>query len=170
MSRILTVGAAQLGPIQRNESRSICRRADDHACMRQAKGHGCDLVVFPEAALTAFFPHWWMDDEAEIDTYFESAMPNNATAPLFAVAKELGIGFHLGYCELAHEGGRKRRFNTAILVDKVRHDRRQVPQDPSARTSRITSRPTRSRTSRNATSRPATSAGRCGTPWAATSG
>ena len=118
MSRILTVGAAQLGPIQRDESRAsaVARMI---GMLRQAKGHGCDLVVFPEAALTAFFPHWWMDDEAEIDTYFESAMPNNATAPLFAVAKELGIGFHLGYCELAREEGRKRRFNTAILVDKT---------------------------------------------------
>ena len=117
MSRILTVAAAQLGPIQRDESRaSAVRRMI--ALMRQAKGHGCDLVVFPEAALTAFFPHWWMEDEAEIDAYFESAMPSNETAPLFAEAQRLEIGFHLGYPELAIEGGRKRRFNTAILVDK----------------------------------------------------
>jgi N-carbamoyl-D-amino-acid hydrolase len=117
MTRIITVGAAQLGPIQRDETRgsAVARMIE---LMRQAKGHSCDLVVFPEAALTAFFPHWWMDDEAEIDGYFESAMPNNATAPLFSEAARLGIGFHLGYAELAHEEGRKRRFNTAILVDK----------------------------------------------------
>jgi predicted amidohydrolase len=118
MSRILTVAAAQLGPIQREESRSsaVARMI---ALMREAKGHGCDLVVYPEAALTAFFPHWWMEAEAEIDSYFETAMPSNETAPLFAEAARLGIGFHLGYAELAHEGGRKRRFNTAILVDKT---------------------------------------------------
>jgi predicted amidohydrolase len=117
MSRILTVGAAQLGPIQRDQSRAsaVARMI---ALMRQAKGHGCDLVVFPEAALTAFFPHWWMEDEDEIDSYFETAMPSNETAPLFEEALRLGIGFHLGYAELAHEEGRKRRFNTAILVDK----------------------------------------------------
>ena len=117
MSRILTVAAAQLGPIDRDESRAsaVARMI---ALMRQAKGHGCDLVVYPEAALTAFFPHWWMDDEDEIDSYFESAMPSNETAPLFEEAARLGIGFHLGYPELAFEDGRKRRFNTAVLVDK----------------------------------------------------
>ncbi len=117
MSRIITVGAAQLGPIQRSESRSsaVTRMID---LMRQAKSHGCDLIVYPEAALTAFFPHWWMEDEAEIDSYFESTMPTNETAPLFTEAARLGIGFHLGYAESAHEGGRKRRFNTAILVDR----------------------------------------------------
>ena len=117
MSRIITVGAAQLGPIQKAETRAsaVARML---ILMRQAKEHGCDLVVFPEAALTAFFPHWWIEDDAEIDNYFETAMPSNETAPLFAEAKRLGIGFHLGYAELAHEDGRKCRFNTAILVDK----------------------------------------------------
>jgi N-carbamoyl-D-amino-acid hydrolase len=118
MSRIITVAAAQLGPIQRDHSRAdaVARMI---ALLRQAKSHGCDLVVFPEAALTAFFPHWWMDDDAEIDSYFETAMPSNATAPLFEEARRLGIAFHLGYAELAHEDGCKRRFNTAILVDKA---------------------------------------------------
>lgn len=118
MSRILTVAAAQLGPIQRDESRSsaVARMIE---LMRQAKGHGVDLIVYPEAALTAFFPHWWMDDESEIDSYFETAMPGNETAALFAESARLSIGFHLGYCELAEEEGRKRRFNTAILVDKT---------------------------------------------------
>jgi predicted amidohydrolase len=118
MSRIIIVGAAQLGPIQREESRAsaVARMI---ALMRQAKDHGCDLVVFPEAALTAFFPHWWMTDDEEIDSYFETAMPSNETAPLFQEAARLGIGFHLGYAELAFEEGRKRRFNTAVLVDKT---------------------------------------------------
>ncbi len=44
-------------------------------------------------------------------------MPNPAVQPLFDEARRLGIGFHLGYAELAFEGGRKRRFNTSILVD-----------------------------------------------------
>lgn len=86
--------------------------------MRDAAARGADIIVYPEAALTAFFPHWWIEDEAELDAWFETAMPSNETAPLFAEAKRLNIGFHLGYCELVHEGGRKRRFNTAILVDK----------------------------------------------------
>jgi predicted amidohydrolase len=86
--------------------------------MRQAKAVGCDLVVYPELALTTFFPRWYMEDQVEIDAFFEREMPSNETAPLFNMARELGIGFHLGYAELTQEEGRTRRFNTAILVDK----------------------------------------------------
>jgi predicted amidohydrolase len=46
-------------------------------------------------------------------------MPNAATQPLFEEAKRLGIGFHLGYAELAWQDGVKHRFNTAIIVDKA---------------------------------------------------
>jgi N-carbamoyl-D-amino-acid hydrolase len=117
MSRILTVGAAQLGPIQRGDSRaSVVARM--LGLMRQAGEHACDLVVFPELALTTFFPRWWMEDQDEIDTFFERAMPSNETAPLFAEAKRLGMGFCLGFAELTEEQGRTRRFNTSILVDK----------------------------------------------------
>ena len=45
-------------------------------------------------------------------------MPSPATQPLFDEARRLGIGFHLGYAELVEEVGRKRRYNTAILVDQ----------------------------------------------------
>lgn len=117
MPRIVTMAAAQLGPIPRSETRAqVVERL--LVLMRDAAARGADIIVYPEAALTAFFPHWWIEDEAELDAWFETAMPSNETAPLFAEAKRLNIGFHLGYCELVHEGGRKRRFNTAILVDK----------------------------------------------------
>ncbi|WP_374442892.1 N-carbamoyl-D-amino-acid hydrolase [Stella sp.] len=116
MSRILTVGAAQLGPIQRAHSRAdVVRRLVE--LMRQAHGMGCRVVVFPELALTTFFPRWWMEDEAEIDAFFETEMPGPETRPLFEEATRLGIGFKIGYAELAVEDGRRRRFNTAILVD-----------------------------------------------------
>jgi predicted amidohydrolase len=117
MSRIVTVGAAQLGPIARTQSRA---RAVDRmiALMRQAKSHGCDLVVFPECALTAFFPHWHFDRQADIDAYFEREMPNTATQPLFDCARELSIGFYVGFAELTVEDGVARHFNTSILVDK----------------------------------------------------
>ena len=116
MSRLLTVGAAQLGPIQRADGRpQVVKRLLD--LLHQAKTHGCDLVVFPELALTTFFPRWWMEDQAEIDAFFEGEMPGPETCPLFEEAQRLGIGFCLGYAELADEGGMARRFNTSILVD-----------------------------------------------------
>jgi predicted amidohydrolase len=117
MSRIVTVGAAQVGPIARTETRTqVVQRLI--ALMRQAKAAGCDIVVYPELTLTTFFPRWYMEDQAEVDSFFEREMPSNETAPLFTIARELGVGFHLGYAELVEEGGRTHRFNTAILVDK----------------------------------------------------
>ena len=116
MSRVLTVAAAQLGPIARDEPResAVARML---ALMQAAKARGADLVVFPELALTTFFPRWYFEDQAEIDAFFERDMPNDATRPLFEAAAELGIGFCLGYAELVEAGGRSRHFNTAILVD-----------------------------------------------------
>jgi predicted amidohydrolase len=118
MPRVITVGAAQLGPIQRAES-----RADvvDRLCalMHKAHARGCDLVVYPELALTTFFPRWYMEDQGEVDAWFERAMPNNETQKLFNLAAELEIAFHLGYAELTQEDGAIHRYNTAILVDKA---------------------------------------------------
>ena len=117
MSRILTVGAAQLGPIQRADSRaSVVARMVD--LVRQAKAHGCDVVAFPELALTTFFPRWFMQDQAEIDSFFEREMPGPETRALFEAAAQARIGFQLGFAELVAQGGRTRRFNSAILVDR----------------------------------------------------
>jgi predicted amidohydrolase len=118
MSRVITVGAAQLGPIQRADSRpQVVKRLLE--LLHQAKAHGCDLVVFPELALTTFFPRWWMTDQAEIDAFFEREMPGSETLPLFDEARRLGIGFYLGYAELVTEGRVSHRFNTSILVDQA---------------------------------------------------
>ncbi len=120
MARIITVAAAQLGPIQKAEPRSV---AVDRMVrlMERAHKRGVEFVVFPELALTTFFPRHYHEDIAEADMWFETEMPSNETAPLFNAAKRYGIGFHLGYAEIAHEADetgrvRKRRFNTAILV------------------------------------------------------
>ncbi len=115
MPRYMTVGAAQLGPIARSDSRAVVvgRLLD---LMHRAKHRGCDLVVFPELALTTFFPRWAMDDPDEIDAFYETEMPGPETQVLFDTARTLEIGFHLGYAELTHEDDRQRRFNTAILV------------------------------------------------------
>jgi predicted amidohydrolase len=112
MSRILSVAAAQLGPIQRAEGRDVAV-ARMIRLMERAHARGAELVVFPELALTTFFPRHYHADRALADEWFETAMPSNATAPLFAAAKRLGLGFHLGYAEKTPEG---RHFNTAILV------------------------------------------------------
>ncbi|HTG11303.1 MAG TPA: N-carbamoyl-D-amino-acid hydrolase [Candidatus Eisenbacteria bacterium] len=117
MARVITVAAAQLGPIARSESRGlVVKRLLD--LLGQAQGRGCDLVVFPELALTTFFPRWWMEDQAEIDAFFEREMPGPETRPLFDEAARLGMAFCLGYAELIQEAGALRRYNTSILVDR----------------------------------------------------
>ena len=88
--------------------------------LHQAKAHGCDLVVYPELALTTFFPRWWMEDQREIDAFFEREMPGLETRPLFDEARRLSLGMCLGYAELATDpDGRTRRFNTSILADQT---------------------------------------------------
>jgi predicted amidohydrolase len=117
MARIVHAAAAQMGPIARSETRkdTVGRLI---ALIREAKGRGAELVVFTELALTTFFPRWLIEDEAELDSFYEKEMPGPETRPLFDEAKKLGVGFYLGYAELVVEDGRKRRFNTAILVDR----------------------------------------------------
>lgn len=117
-NRMVTVGAAQLGPIGLDDSRSdVMQRLI--ALLESAHARQCDLVVFPELALTTFFPRWHFETQAEIDRFFETSMPGPETQPLFDRAAELGIGFCLGYAELIDEGDETRHFNTCILVDKT---------------------------------------------------
>jgi len=86
------------------------------ALLDEAGRQKCDFVVFPELALTTFFPRWWMEDQAEIDAWFETEMPNPATQPLFDAAKRLGIAITFGYAEKTPDN---RYFNTSILTDKA---------------------------------------------------
>ena len=117
MSRIITVGAAQLGPIARDDTRAqVVERL--LALMHAARGNGCDLVVFPELALTTFFPRWYLPRQQDVDAFFEREMPGPDTQRLFDAARSLGVGFCHGYAELVEQDGRLRRFNTAITVDK----------------------------------------------------
>jgi predicted amidohydrolase len=112
MARVLTLAAAQLGPIQKAEGRdeAVGRMV---RLMERAHRRGAEAVVFPELALTTFFPRWYEEDVAAADRWFETALPSPATAPLFAAAGRLGLGFHLGYAEKTPDG---RRFNTAVYV------------------------------------------------------
>jgi predicted amidohydrolase len=118
VTRHLITAAAQMGPIAKSETRkdTVARLI---AMLREAHGRGAKLVVFTELALTTFFPRWLIEDEAELDSYYETAMPSPATQPLFDEAAKLGVGFYLGYAELVIEGGVKHRFNTSILVDQT---------------------------------------------------
>ena len=112
MTRIVTVAAAQLGPIQLAEPRAeaVGRMV---RLMERAHQRGVEVVVFPELALTTFFPRHYHEDRADADRWFETSLPSNETAPLFEAARRYGISFHLGYAEKTPDG---HHFNTAVLV------------------------------------------------------
>ena len=114
MARMLTVGAAQLGPIARDETREeVVKRLS--TLLRQGADKGCELIVFPELGLTTFFPRWYTDEISGHDHYYETEMPGPDTRPLFDEAATLGIGFALGYAELTADG---HRHNTTVLVER----------------------------------------------------
>jgi len=110
--RNVRVGAAQLGPIQKADDRaSVVARMV--ALVEQAGADGCNFVVFPELALTTFFPRWFYEDQADVDLWFEREMPGEATQPLFEAVKRTGVAISFGYAELTPEGD---HYNTSILV------------------------------------------------------
>lgn len=111
MSRIFRVAAAQMGPTQRSDTReaTIARMI---ALLEDAASQKVQLAVFPELALTTFFPRWLMP-QSEVDTFFEAEMPSPSVQPLFDCARKLKIGFYLGYAERTPSG---QRFNSSITV------------------------------------------------------
>tara|TARA_B100000945_G_scaffold105100_1_gene83250 strand:- start:1397 stop:2341 length:945 start_codon:yes stop_codon:yes gene_type:complete len=112
--RPLRIGAGQLGPISRDESRkSVIDRLI--ALLEKAHRSEVDLIVYPELALTTFFPRWYLEEDSTVDNFFETEMPGPETQRLFDSAKSFGIGFCLGYAELTADG---RRYNTQILVER----------------------------------------------------
>lgn len=103
-----------MGPVQREHTRAqVVQRLI--AMLHQAHAMGAELVVFPELALTTFFPRWFVDDIAEADHWYERAMPNADTQSLFDEAKRLGVGFCLGYAYIDGDG---RRWNVQTLVER----------------------------------------------------
>jgi N-carbamoyl-D-amino-acid hydrolase len=112
--RPVIVGGAQMGPAQKSDQRSrVVERMID--LLDQARGEGCTLVVYPELALTTFFPRWYMEDQGEVNQWFEREMPGPDTQPLFDQARDYGIAISFGYAELTPQG---QHFNSSILTDR----------------------------------------------------
>jgi len=113
----MIIAVAQMGPVGRSEPRSrVVERL--RAMMAQAHRRGAELVVFPELALTTFFPRWLIEDREELLSYYEPAMPTPDIQPLFDDAKRLGMAFSLGYAERDTVNGSDTLYNTYISVDR----------------------------------------------------
>lgn len=133
MNDKLHLAVAQMGPIARSDTRGqvVARLCE---LLRDAASRGAKWVTFPELTLTTFFPRWSIQDKQELHRFFESEMPGKETQPLFDLARELGVGFYLGYAELAGED----QFNTSILVNAQgdivgKYRKIHIPGDAEAR-------------------------------------
>ncbi len=112
--RTIRVAAAQLGPIQKADTReAVVTRMI--TLMDASAREKADLIVYPELALTTFFPRWYHEGLQEVDGWFERDMPGRSTEPLFQRARQHQMAMSFGYAELTPDG---HRFNTSILVDK----------------------------------------------------
>lgn len=111
---VLAVG--QLGPIHLKDTKAD---AVDRmiALLRSAAGKGAEWIVFPELALTTFFPRYIYDTPADYDRFYEENLPSAAMKPLFDEALRLGVGFYLGFAEKIVEDGETKRYNTSVLVE-----------------------------------------------------
>ncbi|KAJ9145372.1 N-carbamoyl-D-amino acid hydrolase [Pleurostoma richardsiae] len=119
-SRRFKVAAAQMGGNQLAEPRQhVLERM--LKLLNEAGEAGAKLIVFPELALTTFFPRWQIDDPVEKAKFFEpeSAAEPHAirdspnAKPLFDRARTLGMDVYLGYAERwTDEAGKTTDYNT----------------------------------------------------------
>lgn len=122
MAREIVVAAAQLGPINTSTPRSevIARML---ALMAAAHAQHVQLIVYPELALTTFFPRTLFTDRKELESYFERDVdgdPTKATGmkSIFDQARQYDMDVSLGYAECDTAGGtpdnQHHHFNTAV--------------------------------------------------------
>lgn len=115
MSRRMIVGAAQMGPVERQHSaEEVSARMTD--LLEQAARRGVELLVLPELASVPFFPHWVIEDRAELLSYYDLDTPFARVSSFFTRAAELGIAVVMGYAEQTAEG---RLFNSSVLADEA---------------------------------------------------
>ena len=110
MPRQLKVAAAQMGPNQDGTPRGVIVERM-LALLEGAIREGCELIVYPEMALTTYFPKRIRED---FDQFFETEVPPKAIEPLLRRAAAARVAVHVGFCEKA-DGT---YFNTALLTDR----------------------------------------------------
>jgi predicted amidohydrolase len=121
-ARLLTVAAAQLGPIRslstsRSETLARMIKLLDQAAEKQVK-----LVVYPELAFTTFFASYIIKDPNELAKFFEQASPSDPYAfvnspnikPLIDRANELGTDLYFGFGERWVDDDKTTHYNTAV--------------------------------------------------------
>lgn len=97
MARKIKIAAVQVGAVHRTSPRpeTLGRMLK---LLEDAASQGAEVVLFPETTFTTFFPRYLIEDEAELESFFEhgdvTTAPN--TKPLFDRARELGVDISVG--------------------------------------------------------------------------
>jgi len=110
MPRSITVAAAQMGPNNEGTSRELIVERM-LALLERAIGDRVELIVYPEMALTTYFPKRIRPD---FDQFFETEVPPKSLEPLLRRAAQARVAVHVGFCEKA-DGA---YFNSALLTDR----------------------------------------------------
>ncbi|KAL4966996.1 carbon-nitrogen hydrolase [Aspergillus stella-maris] len=105
MARTVRLAAAQMGTTNKWDDRAatLTRMIN---LLRDAARQGAQIVLFPEIALTTFFPRYLILDEAEVESWFEHGDIRTApnTKALFDVAAEVGVDIVIGFAEATETG------------------------------------------------------------------
>ena len=171
MTRLVTVGAAQLGPDPARPLPQGRRRAPPRPA---APGRRARLRPrrVPRARPHHLLPPLVHHRRGRARPWYETRDARaRRPRPLFDEAARLGVGFSLGYAELKVDEatGERHRYNAQVLVERDGAVVGTLPQGAPARPRRARAVAARSSTSRSATSSPAPTASGCGGPSAASS-
>ena len=106
MARKIKVAAAQVGAIHKTSDRSdtLSRLM---TLLKDAASQSAQIVLFPEIALTTFFPRYLFDNQQELNEFFEHGediTTSHRVRPLFDLARDLGVDISIGFAERASDG------------------------------------------------------------------
>src|SRR5437879_12660850 len=123
MPRHIKVAAAQMGPNNEGTPREeIVERM--LVLLESAARDGVELIVYPEMALTTYFPKKIRRD---FDQFFETEVPPKALEPLLRRAVQARIAVHVAFCEKANG----KDFHSALVPDPAGRHCGTIRQIPS---------------------------------------
>lgn len=112
MARKVIIAAAQMGATHRTDKRedTLNRMIK---LLSIAASQGANVVLFPETAFTTFFPRYLIEDETELESWFEHGDITTApqTRQLFDQAKTHKVDIAVGFAEATEDG---KHFNSTI--------------------------------------------------------
>ena len=128
MARHIKIAAAQLGPLHKSDSRAAAV-SRLKKLLQDAHAMGAKFVVFPELALTTFFPRWWMDDQARSMRATSRRACRRRTRSRCSTKRRSSASASTSATPSSRPRG---GASTPRSWSARRLDRRQVPQDPPA--------------------------------------